>query len=145
MGLDGGMRLWLGIGVLGWTLLAWGGRVVLLSTGDDWSDLVRIGGSVVVGVVTALVIWFARSGRVIRPVVYLFAAWTVVIWGRSMWVNWSGGGTLPFKMVHTVLAVGFLALVYLTLSFARRHPVTGPDQGGGQEQRDGETGRLAEG
>ena len=40
----------------------------------------------------------------------VFSIFAVVLWVRSLIVNWIGGGALQFKLVHTVLAVGFFAL-----------------------------------
>ena len=36
-----------------------------------------------------------------------------MIWLRSLLTVWTGEQTLAFKLVHTVLALGFLALAYL--------------------------------
>jgi hypothetical protein len=50
---------------------------------------------------------------------YLFAFWTTALWLRSMVVTWTGSGSLPFKLVHTVLAIGFFILAYLVWKVAR--------------------------
>jgi hypothetical protein len=42
---------------------------------------------------------------------------TVILWVRSLIVNWAGDGTLPFKLVHTVLAIGFFALAVWAFAF----------------------------
>lgn len=118
----------LGGAILLWSFVAWGGRIGLLNVGDDWSDLVRIVGSLVVGILTAMALFFERFGPWRRPLLYAFAIWTLVIWTRSMIVNWSQSGTLPFKLVHTLLALGFGLLVWWCLTFARGHLVTSPDQ-----------------
>lgn len=36
-----------------------------------------------------------------------------------MVVNWTGSGSLPFKLVHTVPAIGFFILAYLVWKVAR--------------------------
>lgn len=123
---------WLGVAILGWTLLAWGGRIGLLDRSDGWADWARIYGSIIVGVVVAVVLWLRPPSRIQLGGLYLFAAWTAVIWVRSMVVNWTGGGTFAFKLVHTALAVGFALLTWLAISFARRDLVSRPDQGGGK-------------
>ena len=111
--------LWLAAGVLLWTGVAWGGRIGLLTDGDGWTDLLRIGGSLLLGLATAI----ALAGPTLRsraaPLCYLFSIWTVGLWLRSMVVNWAGSGSLPFKLVHTVLAVGFFGLAYLVWKVAR--------------------------
>ncbi|MGF1617012.1 MAG: hypothetical protein ACFCU2_04290 [Acidimicrobiia bacterium] len=111
--------LWLAAGILLWTGVAWGGRVGLLTDGDGWPDLVRIGGSLLLGLVTAIslaVPWLRPRSA---PQFYLFAIWTTGLWLRSMVVTWTGSGSLPFKLVHTVLAAGFFGFAYLVLMAAR--------------------------
>jgi hypothetical protein len=137
-------RRWLGAAILIWTLVAWGGRVALLSAGDDLFDIARIGGSLLIGLVAALVLWMGRS-PVWRPVLYVFAGWTSLLWARSMWVNWSGSGTLAFKLVHTALALGFAVLVIWSLALARGDLVPGPDEADGQEKGQSEASPIAKG
>ncbi|MDH3462922.1 MAG: hypothetical protein OEM32_04775, partial [Acidimicrobiia bacterium] len=87
-----------GIAIAVWTAVAWGGRIGLLAVGDDLFDVVRIVGSVLVGIVAALVLIVPRLRVVRRPVLWGFVTWTVLIWARSMYVNWTEGGTLGFKL-----------------------------------------------
>lgn len=110
--------------VLAWTLVSWGGRIGLLGEGDstDTRDLARIGGSLLVGWVTGGVLWWAPER--LRGVRWLFVAWTVVLWGRSLVVTWLGGPSLAFGVVHTVLAVSWFALAWLV---APVRPVTDRD------------------
>ncbi|MEX1037752.1 MAG: hypothetical protein WDZ96_02725 [Acidimicrobiia bacterium] len=111
--------VWLALSVLVWSGVAWGGRIGLLTEADGWSDLIRIGGSLLLGLATAVAL-FVPSLRVrSAPLFYSFAIWTVVLWLRSMVVNWSGSGNLPFKLVHTILAAGFFILAYLVWRYAR--------------------------
>lgn len=105
--------------ILAWTVIAWGGRVGLLTSGDDWADITRIAGSIVVGVAAAVALYAGRPGRWMRATLYGFVIWTVAIWGRSLVVNWTGPGSLPFKLVHTVLALGFLSLSVWVWATAR--------------------------
>ncbi len=98
--------------VLAWTLVSWGGRIGLLTaaeTTDPWS-LLRIGGSVVVGLAVAVALWVAPGrSTALRGV---FVAWTVLLWGRSLVVTWIAPPSLPFALVHTVLAVGWFLLAW---------------------------------
>jgi len=126
-----------------WTLIAWGGRIGLLTGGESWSSTVRIGGSLLIGVATSLVLVIPKLNRAIVPVLYLFALWTVINWGRSLIVNWTGSGSIPFKMVHTILGVGFFVLAALAArTAARSNAIPGPDERDGYEQRDGESASL---
>jgi hypothetical protein len=105
--------LWLGAAVLLWTGVAWGGRIGLLTDGDGWPDLLRIGGSLLIGLVTAIALAVPSLRSRSAPLLYVFSVWTTALWLRSMVVNWSGSGSLAFKLVHTVLAAGFFSLAYL--------------------------------
>ncbi len=134
---------WLAIAILAWTAITWGGRIGLLTQGDDWADVARIGGSLVVGLAAAGVLLFPGRWAGGRIVLYLFSAWTTVVWARSLVVNWAGSGSLAFKLVHTVLGVGFFALAYWAWSLARRGAIAGPDQADGDEERDREASGIA--
>jgi hypothetical protein len=111
--------LWLAAGVLLWTGVAWGGRIGLLTDGDGWSDLLRIGGSLLLGMVTPIALAVPSLRSRSAPLFYLFGIWTTGLWLRSMVVNWTGSGSLPFKLVHTVLAIGFFLLAHLVWKVAR--------------------------
>ena len=117
-----GKPTWLAAGVLVWTALAWGGRIGLLTDGEGWSDLLRIGGSLLLGLVTAIVLAVPSLRSRAAPLFFLFSIWTTGLWLRSMVVNWSGSGSLAFKLVHTVLAAGFFGLAYLVWRTARIAP-----------------------
>lgn len=100
--------------ILAWTAVSWGGRIRLLTDADtaDLASWLRIGGSLVVGVAT----WAAIvRGRGVRPAVWLFAAWTLAVWGRSLVVVWTETNTTPFRLVHTVLATVWFGLVAAAL------------------------------
>lgn len=105
----------LAIGV--WTLLTWGGRIRLLTDAEQSSasNWARIGGSLIIGLVAAAVLVWASGGGVERWVLTLFAAWSTVIWLRSLITVWAGDNSLPFKLVHTVLAAGFFVLSFLAI------------------------------
>lgn len=105
------MKTALGISIAVLTLAAWGGRIGLLTEGEAgvW-DWVRIGGSLLVGLLAASTLLVSALEPARRPALILFSVWSVVLWGRALVVNWAGDGTLPFKLVHTALAVGFFGL-----------------------------------
>lgn len=141
------MNVPLAVAIGVWTLLAWGGRIGLL-TGDEgvWS-WVRIGGSLLVGLLTVLTLLVPALEGWQRPMLIVFAVFTIVLWAHSLYVNWTGSGSLPFKLVHTVLAAGFFALALWALGAANGAPAGGdaiaaPDEGHGQQQAQGESTRL---
>ncbi len=115
--------LLLAAGVLLWTGVAWGGRIGLLADGDGWTDLLRIGGSLLLGLVTAIGLAVPSLRPRATPLFYLFSIWTLGLWLRSMVVTWTGSGSLPFQLVHTVLAAGFFGLAYLVWKVARGRAV----------------------
>ena len=132
------LRIAVGVGIVLWTLAAWGGRIGLLAEGEaDAGAWVRIAGSILVGVVAGAAIALPGLEWLIRPAVWVFVVWTAVLWTRSLYVNWTGSGSLPFKIVHTVLAIGFAVLGWL--AFAQipstgGDSVAGPDESHSQEQ-----------
>jgi hypothetical protein len=105
--------------VLLWTGVAWGGRIGLLTDSEGWSDILRIGGSLLIGLVTAIALAIPSLRPRSTPLFYLFIIWTAGLWLRSMVVTWTGSGSLPFKLVHTVLATGFFGLAFLVWRVAR--------------------------
>lgn len=100
----------LAVAIAVWTGIAWGGRIGLLAAGENGWAWLRIAGSIFIGLLAFVVLVTPRLEWGRRPVLALFAVWTTVLWARSLVVNWAGTGSLPFKLVHTVLAAGFLAL-----------------------------------
>lgn len=108
-------RTVLAIGIGIWTLLAWGGRVRLLTDADqgDIGNWVRIGGSLLVGGMAVAALFLAAGGAWERWALALFAVWTAGIWIRSLLTVWTGNQSMAFKLVHTVLAAGFLLLAFL--------------------------------
>jgi hypothetical protein len=145
------MRTWPAIAIAGWTLLAWGGRIGLLAGGEGLGSWLRIGGSILIGLFAALTLVVPRLETIRRPTLVVFAVFTIVLWARSLYVNWTGSGSLPFKLVHTVLAIGFYGLAIWALGAARipaasrGHPVSGPDEAHSQQQAEGEEPRLSQG
>lgn len=102
----------LALAIVVWTGAAWGGRVGLLTGSEDYWAWARIGGSIVIGAGAALVLLVPGLARARTPVLLLFSGWTALLWARSLIVNWLGSGSIPFKLVHTVLALGFFALAW---------------------------------
>jgi hypothetical protein len=110
-------RRGLGWAILVWTAISWGGRIRLLTdvdAGDLWS-WVRIGGSFAIGLVVGLSLILGRGAR---PMAVLFAAWTIPIWARSLFMVWAEPNTIGFRLVHTALAVVWFALALWALRWA---------------------------
>jgi hypothetical protein len=112
------MRIALAVAIGVWTLAAWGGRIGLLTSGEGWGAWLRIGGSLVVGLLAVLTLTVPALESWRKPALLMFAVFTIVLWVRSLIVTWTGSGSLPFKLVHTVLDVGFFALAWWALSMA---------------------------
>lgn len=121
------MRTALAIGIVAWTLVAWGGRIGLLSSGEDLGAWLRIGGSIAIGLFAAATLLVPQLEGARRPALIVFAVFTVVLWIRSLAVNWTGDGSMPFKIVHTVLAIGFFALAWWAVSFATSNTNAEPE------------------
>jgi hypothetical protein len=106
-------RTVLAVSIAAWTLLAWGGRIRLLTEAEqDLGNWVRIGGSLLIGAAAVAVLALAEGSGLERWVLTGFAAWSAVVWLRSLITVWVGDQSPAFKGVHTVLAVGFLFLSY---------------------------------
>lgn len=112
------MRVALAIAIAVWTLVAWGGRIGLLTSGEGVGAWLRIGGSLAVGMFAAAALVLPQLEPVRKPALIVFSLFSVVMWGRSLLVNWAGDGSLPFKLVHTVLALGFFVLAVWAYGFA---------------------------
>lgn len=116
------MRIALGVAIAIWTLIAWGGRIGLLTTGEGIGAWLRIGGSLLVGLFAAASLLIPAMEGTRRAALIVFSVFTVLLWIRSLIVNWVGDGSLPFKLVHTVLAAGFFALAWWAFGFANSAP-----------------------
>lgn len=110
-------RTVLAVAIAAWTLLTWGGRVRLLTDAEqgDLANWLRIGGSILVGALAVAVLLLAQGSGLERWMLTFFAAWSSVIWLRSLISVWAGSESMAFKLVHTVLAAGFFVLAYLAL------------------------------
>ena len=110
-----------------WTAIAWGGRIgLLIGDGSIWA-WGRIGGSLLVALLAVLALLSPIGDRLAGALIALFVVWTVLLWTRSLAVNWAGSGSLAFKLVHTVLALGFFVLAWFvwgeSRALIRRDPV----------------------
>jgi hypothetical protein len=155
------VRIALAVAIAVWTLAAWGGRIGLLTSDEgDIGTWIRIGGSLALGLFASAALVIPQLEGVRRPALVVFSVFTVILWIRSMIVNWTGSGSLPFKLVHTVLAVGFFALAWWAFAQAVSEgtsvpgpseastggdAISGPDEAHGEQQGEGETARLPEG
>lgn len=141
------LKIALAISMTAWTLVAWGGRVGLLAGGEGIGPWIRIGGSLIVGLFAAATLVIPALEAAQKPALLVFAVFTTVIWVRSLIVNWTGSGALPFKLIHTLLAIGFFALAtwaaVVALSPASSDPVSAPDEADSQKQGEGEPTGLA--
>lgn len=120
------MRVALAIAIAAWTLVAWGGRIGLLTSGEGVGAWLRIGGSLIVGALAVAALLVPQLEPARRPALIVFSVFTVVLWIRSLIVNWVGEGSLPFKLVHTVLALGFFALAWWAFSYTTSMSETEP-------------------
>jgi hypothetical protein len=112
------MRVALGVAIAVWTLAAWGGRIGLLTNDEGVLAWVRVGGSLLVGLFAAATLLVPQLEGARRWALIVFSLFTVILWVRSLIVTWAGDGTLPFKLVHTVLAMGFFTLALWAFWFA---------------------------
>lgn len=92
-------------GVLVLTLASWGGRMALLIGAPAPDDVLRIGGSVLVGLGTAAVL--AWRGDVPTWLAGAFVGWNVVVWTRAVVVAWLTPPSLAFALVHTALGIAW--------------------------------------
>ncbi|MGF1668540.1 MAG: hypothetical protein ACFCVC_19940 [Acidimicrobiia bacterium] len=108
----------LGWVILVWTAISWGGRLSLLTDvdADDLWSWARIGGSFVIGLVAGLALIIGKGAR---PMAIVFALWTIPIWARSLFMVWTEPNTTGFRLVHTALAVVWLALSAWALRWAQ--------------------------
>jgi hypothetical protein len=121
------MRVALAIAITVLTLVAWGGRIGLLTSGEGLGAWLRIGGSLLVGVFAVATLALPQLEPLRKPALIVFSVFTVVLWIRSLVVNWAGDGSLPFKLVHTILALGFFALAWWAYTFATLSSETGAE------------------
>lgn len=112
-------RVVIAVAIVVWTIVAWGGRIGLLTEGESAWAWIRVGGSAAVGVLAAFAVVAEIGERWRAGLLALFVVWTSVLWVRSLIVNWAGDGSLAFKLVHTVLAAGFFTLAWFAWTAVR--------------------------
>jgi hypothetical protein len=113
---------WLALLIAVWTAFTWGGRIGLL-TGDE-SGMAKLRISVSVGLAVLAVIGLASRVPWRRAAVAAYAAGVFVIWGSSLISVMTDPGTsVPFRLVHTFLALGSMTLAgYAFGRFRRSEP-----------------------
>ena len=100
------------LALLAWTAVSWGGRIGLLTDaeGAQVATWARVGGSIVVGMVTAWSAWRRPAWHRVAAIV--FVGWTVLLWARALVVNWIAPPSLAFALVHTLLAAVWFLLAW---------------------------------
>ncbi len=121
-----------------WTFIAWGNRIGLL-TGDEASDpwtWIRVGGSLLFGLVLAGIAVLLRRGRPIAPwmrwVFIGFGMLMLIIWFRSSASVLSGDESVAFKTVHIVLALISVGLGIVLTGLGIRSPRRGEGTAAGR-------------
>lgn len=102
--------------VVAWALVTWGGRIGLL-TGAEAADPVtwlRVGGSLATAGLGA---YGVVAGR--RWLVWIYAAWTLAVWGTSLVSVWTADHSAAFLAVHTLLAVVSVGIAVLAVMVRR--------------------------
>lgn len=138
--LEGPMRLAIAVAV--WTAAIWIPRIFIIPVFAGW-DATRLIGSLALGVLVPFAL--VRPGWFTRPLLVVFAFWSIGVWGRSLWNYWTLENPLGLRLVHSVLAAGFFYLAWRALAAARRDPIAGPDQGDSDQQGHGERTALSQG
>lgn len=125
-------RRGLGIVIIAWALVSWGGRIGLL-TGPESAELVtwlRIVGSIVTAAIAAAAL--VVDAPWMRPATWLYAGTVAAVWLTSLASVWAdGSNSTGFRLVHTVLAVVSLVLALLAIRAAGQATGTGEAGAGG--------------
>lgn len=115
-----------------WTVLIWLNRGGNIARDGDLDAIEKVGAGAVAFVFVVVGIVMMRSWRLQRPsrtrVVYALAAFTVALWAYRSVAIWVHDHELPFKVVHTVLAVVSAALAAVAVRYARRSLVAPAEQ-----------------
>lgn len=125
---------WWAAAAAGWTFIAWGNRIGLL-TGDEASDpwtWVRVGGSLLFGVALAVIaveLW--RGKPLVRWMAGVFVGFGIlmlVVWLRSAFSVLGDDESVAFKVVHVVLAAISIGFGLIMARFAvQQHIARKPD------------------
>ncbi len=122
----------LGIVILAWALLSWGGRVGLL-TGPESGDLVvwfRIAGSLATAAIVGLALLASASW--LGPAAWLYAVVAGVVWSTSLVSVWTDPTTgMAFRLVHSALAAVSVSLAVLAVRESRQPAGTSADSADG--------------
>ncbi len=128
--------------ILVWTLAIWVPRIWIQPiTGGG--NAARLIGSLMLGLLA--VVALVRQRRWSGPVLWVFAAWSVVLWGRTLWNYWTLDNTPELRVVHTLLAAGFFYLAWRAVTATGGHPISGPDEGDRHEEGQSEGAALTQG
>lgn len=104
-------RRTLGWAIAAWAAVTWGGRIGLLA---DFGDLVawaRIAVSVAVAIGAAVAL--LRPSPASRALLWAYAGVTGIVWLTSLVSVWTRSNTVPFRLVHTLLAAVSFVLAFL--------------------------------
>lgn len=114
-----------------WTLFVWVTRLRLASADGttSWLDWARILVSVSFGLILVTLAMRIRRGTRSQwsaAAMIGFAVWTVVVWVPSLVSVLAGDQTSAFKLVHSFLAIGSLAVGAIIGGLARREALFYP-------------------
>lgn len=114
-----------------WTLVVWATRLRIASSDAEtsWTDWARILVSLIFGLIlAALAISLRRGARNKWGAAAMigFALWMVIVWVPSLVGVLAGDQSSAFKLVHSALAMGSLAVGALIGGLARRESLFYP-------------------
>ncbi len=108
----------LGVLILLWAAITWGGRIGLL-VGSDPVAVARIVISIVVALAAGYVLIRRHSEGRGRLVLWTYSLVTAAIWFTSLASVWTNDNPVGFRLVHTALAAVSLALASVVAVRAR--------------------------
>ncbi len=114
----------LGVLILLWAAITWGGRIGLL-VGSDPVAVARIVISIAVALAAGYVLIRRHSEGRGRLVLWTYALVTAAIWLSSLANVWTNDNSIGFRLVHTALAAVSLALAAWAAVRARAVPGNG--------------------
>ncbi len=114
-----------------WTLVIWSTRLRIASSdaATGWTDWARIVVSLVFGLMLVTLAINLRRGARNRwgaAAMIGFALWMVVVWVPSLVGVLAGDQSSAFKLIHSALAMGSLAVGALIGGLARRETLFYP-------------------
>ena len=106
---------WTATAAAGWTAVVWGNRIGLITSAEAenaWA-VARIAGSLAFVALLGAIAWRVRFSGVVKSldqiVLVAFLVWNLAVWVPSLISVLPGDFSLPFKIVHVILATGSLA------------------------------------